>query len=357
MAKPAETLFPAYNEKDMASLKQRFTPEQVASIEAAQAAISPEDLKLQARMRRDTHQLRYIDDFAVTLPMLDREPEKPWEIARPGTDWQEEHELDFEKGFAEKLEDMRQANEAQVARKLGKFELTDEEAANAHRSMTRLDHFKLMDGLVGPSAMAPGTYDYEGEEERRKEREKSEEQKKAEEMKEKSDPGGKMEKAAKEVGLDEVAMKFLKHKVLLNKNVTNVTPLGKVVSTFVMYMVGTGNGRLGIGQAKGLDANETLRQARLRAIRGLRPVPRYEERTIFGDVQVKIAATVVKLSARPPGKLTFISYFQPSTDYGSRIRSPLSTLHLRNRPRSRYPRPRGPSTPISNPYEHYQGHL
>ena len=285
----------------MAKLRKRYTPEQIASLEAAEAAISPEDLKVQARMRRDTHQLRYIDDFAVTLPMLDREPEKPWEIAPPGTDWQEEHNRDFEKGFAEKLEDMRAAAEAEVAKKKGKLELTPEESAEAFKPISRLEHFKLMDGLVGPSAMAPGTFDYEGQDERKKEREKSEEQKQAEEMKEKLDPGGKMEKAAKEVGLDERAMKNLKQKVLLNKNVTNVTPLGKVVSTFVMYMVGTGNGRLGIGQAKGLDANETLRQAKLRAIRGLRPIPRYEERTIFGDVETKIAATVVKLSARPPG--------------------------------------------------------
>jgi len=41
--------------------------------------------------------------------------------------------------------------------------------------------------------------------------------------------------------------------------------------------------------------------ARLAAIRNLQPIPRYEERTIFGDVKGKVSAVEVKLFARPPG--------------------------------------------------------
>jgi small subunit ribosomal protein S5 len=41
----------------------------------------------------------------------------------------------------------------------------------------------------------------------------------------------------------------------------------------------------------------------MNAIRNMRPVPRYEERTIYGDVEAKVGASVVQLSARSPGML------------------------------------------------------
>lgn len=41
----------------------------------------------------------------------------------------------------------------------------------------------------------------------------------------------------------------------------------------------------------------------MNAIRNMRVVPRYEERTIFGEVEAKVGATVVQLGARPPGKM------------------------------------------------------
>jgi small subunit ribosomal protein S5 len=37
----------------------------------------------------------------------------------------------------------------------------------------------------------------------------------------------------------------------------------------------------------------------------MRPVPRYEDRTIYGDVEAKVGASVVQLSARSPGKIEF----------------------------------------------------
>ena len=35
----------------------------------------------------------------------------------------------------------------------------------------------------------------------------------------------------------------------------------------------------------------------------MKPVPRYENRTIFGDLEHKVGATKVQLFARPPGTL------------------------------------------------------
>src|ERR1700761_8639650 len=39
----------------------------------------------------------------------------------------------------------------------------------------------------------------------------------------------------------------------------------------------------------------------MNAIRNMKPIPRYEERTIYGDVTAKVGAVVVQLSSRPPG--------------------------------------------------------
>ncbi|KAG9981445.1 hypothetical protein KCU78_g21479, partial [Aureobasidium melanogenum] len=35
--------------------------------------------------------------------------------------------------------------------------------------------------------------------------------------------------------------------------------------------------------------------------RNMKPIPRYENRTIFGEVEGKVGASVVQLSSRPPG--------------------------------------------------------
>jgi small subunit ribosomal protein S5 len=58
---------------------------------------------------------------------------------------------------------------------------------------------------------------------------------------------------------------------------------------------------LGIGEAKGQEAEETQVNARIAAIRSMQPIPRYEERTIFGEVEGKVSAVEVKLMSRPPG--------------------------------------------------------
>ncbi|KAM3424724.1 hypothetical protein BST61_g6711 [Cercospora zeina] len=61
------------------------------------------------------------------------------------------------------------------------------------------------------------------------------------------------------------------------------------------------NGMLGIGEGKAAEDEDGRRQAMMNAIRNMKPIPRYEERTIYGEVEAKVGASVVKLSARPPG--------------------------------------------------------
>jgi hypothetical protein len=95
----------------------------------------------------------------------------------------------------------------------------------------------------------------------------------------------------------------LRVKNLVNHRVVNQTRMGKIQSLYFLTIAGNENGMLGIGEGKAAEDEDGRRQAMMNAIRNMRPVPRYEERTIYGDVQAKVGASVVQLSARSPGML------------------------------------------------------
>ena len=63
------------------------------------------------------------------------------------------------------------------------------------------------------------------------------------------------------------------------------------------------DGMVGIGEGKAAEDEDGRRQAMMNAIRNMKPIPRYEERTIYGEVEGKVGASIVKLSSRPPGEL------------------------------------------------------
>ena len=90
-------------------------------------------------------------------------------------------------------------------------------------------------------------------------------------------------------------------KILLRRYVTNQTRLGKIQRVSVFAIAGNQDGWLGLGSAKAVEGGVAMLKARMQAIRNLRPVRRYENRTIYGDLEVKVSATVVKLYHRPPG--------------------------------------------------------
>ena len=58
---------------------------------------------------------------------------------------------------------------------------------------------------------------------------------------------------------------------------------------------------MGIGEGKATEFADARTQAQYNAIRNARPIPRYEDRTIYGDVKVKMGAVEVELMTRPPG--------------------------------------------------------
>jgi len=96
-------------------------------------------------------------------------------------------------------------------------------------------------------------------------------------------------------------IKALKVKTLVVHRVVNQTRLGKIQSMYFLAVAGNGKGLLGIGEGKSTELEEARKQARLSAIRNMKPIPMYEKRTIFGDVYGKVCASEVKLFSRPPG--------------------------------------------------------
>jgi ribosomal protein S5 len=68
-----------------------------------------------------------------------------------------------------------------------------------------------------------------------------------------------------------------------------------------------------VGEGKSVEPDEGRKQSVMAAIRNMKPVPRYENRTIFGDLEHKVGATKVQLFARPPGT----QLLNPLTSAGS----------------------------------------
>lgn len=106
-------------------------------------------------------------------------------------------------------------------------------------------------------------------------------------------------------GYTERQVSNLQTKTLVSRSVVNQTRLGKVRRAYRLSIAGNGNGLLGIGEAKSDEAADAKIQSQYRAIRNMQPIPRYENRTIFGDVKGKVGATSLQLMHRPPGMFVF----------------------------------------------------
>lgn len=116
------------------------------------------------------------------------------------------------------------------------------------------------------------------------------------------DDEGKYQELKRLTGLRLKELRSILSKPLVTRRVANQTRLGKVRSTSVVAIAGNGNGRLGIGMAKSTEPGVAEETAQMLAIRNMKPVRRYENRTIYGNVSAKVSGTVVEIYSRPPGK-------------------------------------------------------
>lgn len=351
---------PAYTPEEKEMLRKRYTPEQMEALEAAEEAIDPKDLMLQGRLRTDPYRQNYIEDFSKIQPVIDLKPQKPVQPREvewlPRREWVDNHveklanrvEVELKdsmgKAYARALrnikkqnpmvldfteEELKELEENPELRKkflveedvdvLGKkesrpadqslgrewLEKIDEEFMKAFEQQlntdddnidilqgSKLDSWKAADGPDGNSAVQPplgkipgvkGLYTPEDAED------------------DELDGTGEFTKIKAATGMKIADIQTIITKPLVMRWVHNQTRLGKIRSISIIVAAGNGNGRLGLGEAKSTDLDVARTTAKMLAIRNMKPIRRYEDRTIYGEVQKKISGTVVKIQSRPPG--------------------------------------------------------
>ncbi|KAL1839614.1 hypothetical protein VTJ49DRAFT_1317 [Mycothermus thermophilus] len=332
--------FPKYRPEELAHLGKIYSPEQMAALEAGEAAIDPRDLTVQGRLRADPYRMPYIDDFAETQPVIDKRarnkaPPDPHarfmnldEFAQDLIDWSDKLPQGEVTGSLKRLEDFvpeayRARPETQWptevredARK--KFQRYMEgEVTKQQKALNAKGSDALSDIGSGPtdadilqyilersvmtdanrqtdSSLAPalpnkvpgvaGLYKTVID---------PEDQGK--------DDLGVYQDVKRRTGMTVREILNLRDKQLLVRDVSNQTRLGKVRSCSVIHVVGNGDGWLGYGEAKATETQLAFRKARINALLNLRPIRRYENRTIYGSITAKVSATIVKMEARPPG--------------------------------------------------------
>jgi len=297
--KPARELFKPYTKEEKEVLAKKYTAEQIRAIEAGEQAIDPEDLDSHGVIRTDLGALPYLDDLSQIQPVVDKRV-REYRPIDPNERWMTDSELG--KQLADWYFPLHKSNPPEPA------DPEDPEYVKSLRP-NRLDVMKMLDDLTsrmgsdGPasrsaSSFAPGLPKQFLDDDNRTRK------KDAGQGAEEEDPrdrDGVYTKLRKQTGLTLDEILDFKAKILVRHRVVNQTRLGKIASIYCLAVAGNGNGRLGIGEAKGTESEETMNNARIAAIRNMKPIPRYEERTIFGDVEGKVAAAEVKLMTRPPG--------------------------------------------------------
>lgn len=263
-----ETLTP-YSEEEKERLRKVYTPEQIVSIEAGEEAIDPEDLADQAVMREDTMGLQYFDDLSTIHPVVDKPIRAPEENFDPNMRFKTENELldDYVKFFGDTSEE---AGSLDWVKFIDKQRLTvgKEEAERNPRS-SLAPELPVIDSL----AKSVSTDEVE--------------------------PAVK--RLMRQTGYTSVEIRKFRTKMLVNHRVVNQTRMGKQARQYFLCVAGNGRGLLGIGEGKSAEVEDARRMATNAAIRNMVPIPRYEERTIYGDVKAKVAGTAVELMTRTPG--------------------------------------------------------
>jgi small subunit ribosomal protein S5 len=308
----AQENFKPYNEKEKAALASKYTPEQIAAIEAGEAAIDPVDMNERGVIRSDWGTLDYLDDFSTMRTMVDRDyynqdgPKDP--NARMMT---EEEQIDENNKYLKKVYD-----DNPIPVEYDADNPTDAAMLRPNRTdlLRSMDEVSLAIGSHGvikePSLFAPGIpIDIESELD---DGEMIKKKLDAGEEEDKRDPDGVYDRVRKQTGLSLDDILRLNLKVLVQHRVVNQTRLGKISSVYCLAICGNGDGRLGIGEAKGQEGEDTMNNARIQAIKSMQPIPRYEERTIFGEVEGKVSAAEVQLMSRPPGNCVSPSFCQPA---------------------------------------------
>ena len=258
--------------------EQNYSPEQVEAIEAASKLINPENFKVgKGAPRTDPWSMNYYDNFEKINPVVD----KP--IRAPMTNIDDTQRMKTEEEFDQDLAKLMENLPASEQEGVKMFEEFDK---NLRLTTGREEAERNPPSAMAPMIPSPETAT--------KKRELGVGDK---------TPEPALIQLMQMTGFSQEEIRGLRVKTVLMRIVTNQTRLGKIRSMYYLTIAGNRNGLLGIGEGKASEAPEARLQSHHRAIRSMKPILRYENRTIFGDVKGKVGATELELYARPPGKL------------------------------------------------------
>lgn len=309
----AETHFPKYDTEESSLLAKKYTPSQIAAIKAAETAIDTRDVITQGRQRDDPWRLPYEDDMAEVDPVTDNRPRLGPDDIKGKIDYREANPVERDAAIA------RIANE-NLAKLypdgLPEGKLSDEqekllqetiEAALTQatldpRATYTSDNPEVLKAMSDPrhSLINPGLPRLENRMARQTVRLSTQEE---------EDP--RQKRLLQYLGWEKKKLRSIRVKTLVVHGVTNQTRMGKIRSMYYLTIAGNGDGLLGVGEGKSVEPEEGRKQSVMSAIRNMRPVPRYENRTTFGNLEKKVGATKVQLFARPPGEFALYPTFSP----------------------------------------------
>ncbi|KAI1083748.1 hypothetical protein F5B20DRAFT_525278 [Whalleya microplaca] len=290
----SKKVFPRYTPEELEILKQKYTPEQMAALEAGEAAIDPRDLTIQGRLRRDPYKPLTLDDFSKIHPVIDKRPTTPT-LPDPHTRFmnQQEHAEDLTRHLESLIpkdvnfENMSPDEIAELLEK--RIDIPMEEAKYFIERSTMTDNNQPQDTSLAPAlgkklAGVVGKY-----------------KPPIDPADDGLDDEGVYKDLKRHTGLTVREILEISTKILVIRMVHNQTRLGKIRRNWILAIAGNRNGRLGVGEAKAVEQSVAANKARMLAIQNMKPVRRYEDRTIYGSVKAKFGATIVQLDARPPG--------------------------------------------------------
>lgn len=363
MKQYTEKSFPELPEAYLKEIERKYGPAHVEAIKAGEKAISAEDMVMQGRLRDDQFAPKNVDDFAMLDPKIDIKPDVgPGKPEKPYWPTNSEFADDLgmemirhtQKGTDDQLSRamiraLRKVKESKGAELL---DLTIEELDDLEKDPELLQKYLNVEGELaadpnaeGPDIMTRAQAEMLDEAINKEMEAQLEQIEKYDDIEgvaptgldlfadgpaghmrkhsaesyelgkvpgvaglyklPKSDDGGDddgtYDEIARLTGMNLQELQSLFNKVLVTRFVDNQTRLGKVRSVSILAIAGNGNGRLGLAMAKSTEPNVATQTAKLLAIRNMKPIRRYENRTVFGNVKAKISGTVVELFARPPG--------------------------------------------------------
>ncbi|KAI9790915.1 MAG: 28S ribosomal protein S5, mitochondrial [Peltula sp. TS41687] len=268
--------FPRYTADELAQLKEKYTEEQLKALEAGEEAIDSEDLAAQGTIRDDPFRFKYLDDFSKIRPGIDKPIRNPEGNYDPDLRYKTEDEIfgDLAEFYQNTPDNMTEGQARLAFRRFedeNRWTVGKEEAERAPRDYLAPDLPEFEDPTIRYPEKVEGV----------------------------TDPA--MLPVLQQTGFTPDDLKKFRSKHLVMHRVVNQTRMGKIMTQYSLTIAGDGQGLLGIGEGKAGEPEDARRQSLRSAIRNMQPIHRYEGRTIFGDVQAKVGASVVSLMHRPPG--------------------------------------------------------